>query len=114
MGQFSMRGLQVAQVVKNTSANARDSGFNPWVGNIPGEGNGNPLQYPCLENSMERGAWQAIVHGLVKSRTLLSDFHSLPWRTFNFMTCRVFIVSVSVHSKCSGESSFLLFNHLRN
>ena len=58
----------MAQVVKNISANAGDSGFDPWVGKIPGEGNGNPLQYPCLENSMDRGAWQATVHGFVKSR----------------------------------------------
>ena len=38
-----------------------------------GEGNGNPLQYSCLENSMDRGAWQAIVHGVTESQTLLSD-----------------------------------------
>ena len=44
--------------------------FNPWVGKIPGEGNGNPLQYySCLENSMDRGAWQATVHGVTKSWT---------------------------------------------
>ena len=41
---------------------------------IPGEGNGNPLQYSCLENSMDRGAWWATVHGVAKSRTRLSDF----------------------------------------
>ena len=41
--------------------------------NIPGEGNGNPLQYYCLENPMDRGAWQAIVHGVTKSWTRLSD-----------------------------------------
>ena len=40
-----------------------------------GEGNGKPLQYSCLDNSMDRGAWQAIVHGITKSRTQLSDFH---------------------------------------
>ena len=40
----------------------------PGLGRSPGEGNGYPLQYPCLENSMDRGAWQAIVHGLTKSR----------------------------------------------
>ena len=39
-----------------------------------GEGNGNPLQYPCLGNAMDRGAWQAVVHGVVKSQTRLSDF----------------------------------------
>ena len=50
-------------------------GFDPWVGMIPGEGKGYPLQYPGLENSMER-----IVHGVAKSRTGLSNFHS-PWNT---------------------------------
>ena len=43
----------------------------------PGEGNGNPLQYSCLENPMDRRAWQATVHGFAKSRTRLSDFTSL-------------------------------------
>ena len=42
-------------------------GFDPWVGKIPGEGNGNPLQYSCLENSMDRGDWWAMVHGVAKS-----------------------------------------------
>ena len=44
------------------------------LGLIPGEGNGYPLQYCCLENSMDREAWQAVVHGVAKSRTGLSDF----------------------------------------
>ena len=42
--------------------------FDPWVGKIPGEGNGNPLQYSCLETSIGRGAWQATVHGLTRVR----------------------------------------------
>ena len=41
---------------------------------LPGEGNGNPLQYSCLENPMDGGAWWATVHGVAKSQTLLSDF----------------------------------------
>ena len=45
-----------------------------WVGRSPGEGNGNPLQYSCLENPMDRRAWQATVHGVAKSRTRLSNF----------------------------------------
>ena len=45
--------------------------FNPWVGKIPGEGNGNPFQYSCLENPMERGAWQAMVHRAASSETRL-------------------------------------------
>ena len=47
--------------------------FYPWVKKIPGEGNGNPLQYSCLENSMDRGAWRAIVHGVAKGQTRLSN-----------------------------------------
>ena len=47
--------------------------FDPWVGRPPGVGNGKLLQYSCLENSMDRGAWRAIVHGAAKSRAQLSD-----------------------------------------
>ena len=47
--------------------------FDPWVGRSPGVGNGKLLQYSCLENSMDRGAWRAIVHGAAKSWTQLSD-----------------------------------------
>ena len=55
----------------------RIPGFNPWVRKIPlGEGNGYPFQYSFLENSMNRGAWQAIVHGVAKSWTWLGDFHT--------------------------------------
>ena len=46
-------------------------GFDPWVGKIPGAGNGNPLQCSCLENPTDRGAWRATVHGVAKSRTRL-------------------------------------------
>jgi len=59
-------------VVKNLSANAgdtRDTDLIPGLGRSPGEGNGNPFQYSCLENSMDRGTWQATVHGVAKSWT---------------------------------------------
>ena len=59
-------------VVRNLSANtgdARDVDLTPGLGRSPGEGNGNPLQYSCLENPMDRGAWQAAVHGVTKSQT---------------------------------------------
>ena len=62
-------------MVKNSSANAGDTGDTdliPGMGRSPGVGNGYPLQYPCLENSMDRGAWQATVHGDTKSWTWLS------------------------------------------
>ena len=50
-------------------------GVDLWVGKIPGEGNGNSLQYSCLENLMNRGAWQTRVHGVIKSQTQLSYTH---------------------------------------
>ena len=60
--------------VKASAWNAGDSGSIPGSGRSPGEGNGNPLQYSCLENPMEGGAWWATVHGVPKSWTGLSDF----------------------------------------
>ena len=65
---------QVPLVLKNLPSNAgviRDGGSIPESERYPGEGNGNPLQYSCLENAMDRGAWQATVHRLVKSHTQL-------------------------------------------
>ena len=61
-------------VVKNLSASAGDKSSIPGLGRSPGGGNGNPLQYSCLENLVDRGAWWAAVHGVAKSRTQLSDF----------------------------------------
>ena len=52
---------------KESPGNAGDMGSIPGLGKSPGEGNGNPLQYSCLENSMDKGAWQAIVRGVTKS-----------------------------------------------
>ena len=63
-------------MVKNTPANAgdaRDVGWIPGSGKSPGVGNGNLLQLSCLENPMDRGTWQARVHGVAKSLTQLSD-----------------------------------------
>ena len=54
---------------KESACNAGDLGSIPGLGRSPGEGNGNPLQYFCLGNSMDRGAWWATVHGVAKSRT---------------------------------------------
>ena len=60
--------------VKASACNAGDLGSIPGLGRSPGEGNGNPLQYSCLENPMDGGAWWATVHRVAKSRTQLSDF----------------------------------------
>ena len=64
----SRRGFPGGSVVKNSSANPGDMGSFPGSGRSPGGGNSNPLQYSCLENSMDRGAWRATVHGVTKSQ----------------------------------------------
>ena len=56
-------------MIKNLPANSGDVGSIPGMGRSPGIGNSNSLQYSCLENYMERGAWQATVHGVIKSET---------------------------------------------
>ena len=66
-------------MVKNLPANAgdiRDVGLTPGWERLPGAGHGNPLQYSCLENPIDRGAWWAIVHGVAKSWTSLKRQHS--------------------------------------
>ena len=72
--------FQGGTVVKNLPANAGDTknvGSIPWSGRSPGVGNGNPLQFSCLENSKGRGAWQATVHRITKSRTQLNTEHAI-------------------------------------
>ena len=59
-------GFPHVAVVKNLPANGENTGLIPGWGRSPGEGYGNPLQYYCLENPMDRGAWQAPVHGVTK------------------------------------------------
>ena len=65
--------IQVAPVVKNPPANARDAGSISGLERFPGEGNGDPCQYSCLGNSMSRGGWQATLHGATKSQTRPSN-----------------------------------------
>ena len=67
-------GFPGGSEVKASSSNEGDLGSIPGLGKYPGEGNGNPFQYSCLENSMDGGAWQATVHRVAKSQTRLSDF----------------------------------------
>ena len=64
--QRSFRGCSEDKV---SACNAGDPGSIPGLGRCPGEGNGNPLQYSCLENPMDRGAWRATVHGVTESQT---------------------------------------------
>ena len=71
---YKLQASQVALVVKNLSANAgnlRDADLISGSGRSPGGGHGNPLQYSCLENPMDRGAWWATVYGAAKSQTQL-------------------------------------------
>ena len=70
--------------VKASACNAGDPGSIPGLGRSTGEGNGNPLQYSCLENPMDGGAWWATVYGVSQSRTRLRDF------TFTFRPKLVF------------------------
>ena len=69
---LSNLGVPGGSVSKESSCNAGDPGSIPGLKGSPGGGNGNPLQYSCLENLIDRGAWQATVHGVAKSQTQLS------------------------------------------
>ena len=66
-------GFPCSSVGKESASSAEDLGSIPRLGRSPGEPNGNPLQYPCLENLMDRGAWWAAVHGVTKNWARPSD-----------------------------------------
>ena len=66
-------GFSCSSVGKESACNAGNLGSIPGLGRAPREGNGNPLQYSCLKNPMDRGAWQATVHGVTKSLTQLKQ-----------------------------------------
>ena len=89
---------------KESSCNAGDPGSTPRLGRSPGEGKGNPLQYSRLENSMDRGAWRAMVHGVAKSWTWLSDF-SLSTHTLFTMISTVTLFSKTAKSSSTFQSS---------
>ena len=73
-----MGGFPGGSEDKASACNVGDPGSIPGLGRSPGEGNGNPLQYSCQENPMDREVWRATVHGVAKSQTRLSDFtHTL-------------------------------------
>ena len=77
---FDVSQRQVVLEVKNPLANAgdlRDADLIPGLGRSPGEGCGNPVQYSCLENSVDRAAWQAAVPGVTKSQTRLKQLSML-------------------------------------
>ena len=89
-------------VIKNQPANAgdiRDAGLIPGSGRSPGGGHGNPLQYSCLENPMDRGAWWATVHGVAKTQTQLKQLSTLLcWSWWTLLSCvRLFVTPWTVH-----------------
>ena len=69
-----LKGFPDGSDGKESACNTGDLGLIPGLGRSAGEGNGNLLQYSCLENLMDGGTWQATAHGVAKSRTGLSDF----------------------------------------
>ena len=87
---------------KESTCQCRRCRFDPWVGKIPGGGNGNPLQYSCLENPMEKGAWWAMVHAVAKSQKWLKwlsththlSFHIIPTKQGTAERCLVMIVLI--------------------
>ena len=68
--------LHVVIAIKNPPANAEGMGSIPGLGGSPGRGNGNPPQYSCLDNPMNRGAWRATVHRVAKSQTQLKQLNT--------------------------------------
>ena len=72
LDDLSSEAFPRAQAVKDPPANVGDADSIPELGRSPGGGNGNPLQYSCLENPMGRGAWRATAHGVIMSETQLS------------------------------------------
>ena len=116
-----IRGLPWWLSGKESTCQCRDMGLIPWLGRSPGEGNGNPLQYSWLENPMDMGAWWAIVQGVAKSWTWLSDFtftfeHSLALPFFGagmktdlFQFC-VFQICWPIECSTLTASSFRIWN----
>ena len=95
---------------KASACNAGDPGLIPGSGRSPGEGNGNPLQYSCLENPIDRGAWRAIVHGVAKSWTLLSNTHTHTHTRTHTHTYTHTHVHTHTHTETkNGQLSFQTF-----
>ena len=82
------QGFQGSPSIKEPSCQCKRHGFSPWVGKIPGAEHGNPLQCSCLENPMDRGAWQATVHGVAQSQKQLKRLstHTSPRSNNSEMT----------------------------
>ena len=108
----------MASVVKNLPANAEapgDASSVPGLGRSHGVGNGNPLQYSCLENSMDRGDWQATVHGVIKSRAQPSAMrththtHSPHWKAHpSFCTTQAWVLLAKLWCECAWPTEMAL------
>ena len=104
-------------MVKNQPANAadtRDTGSISGLGRPPGVGNGNPLQYSCLENPMDRGAWQATVHGIAKSQARLSTHTSVTAIIISSVSGRVYALVKSMRKWISAGRSKHKSNNKRS
>ena len=104
-----MTKTEMALVIKNPPANAgdiRDVGLIPGSGRSLEGGHSNPLQYSCLENPMDRGAWWATVHGVTKSQTRLSDYH------FHFLMTNLdsILKSITLLTKVCTVKSYGFFS----
>ena len=102
-------GFPVGSDGKESTCNAGDPGLIPESRRSPAEGNGNPLQYSCLENPMDRGAW-GYVHGVAKSWTRLSDLH------FHFQRRKVPLLGSTVSfvgPSAKGNMKFLIQKWLK-
>ena len=109
----SVEGFPGGSDGKESARNAGDPSSIPGLGKFSGEGNGNPFQYSCLENSMDRGAWWAIVYRVAKSWTWLSDFIftfiQLKYVNWNFdRNLKAHLPSLSHHARNSRTWAFPL------
>ena len=106
-GYYLQLGFISGSDGKEYAYNAGGLGLSPGLGRSPGEGNGYPLQFSRLENSMDKGAWQVIVHGVTKSQTQLSQFHThttnLYWG-FILSPFLVFVLLMEPHFLLMGEA----------
>ena len=105
---YYMSGFPGSLAGKESSCNAGDPSSISELGRSPGEGNGYPLQYSGLENSMDRGAWQATAHGVAKNQTRLSDFH-FPVFTIHQLSGRVLYSSAASFLKSFKNHLWFLF-----
>ena len=96
---------------KASAYNAGDLGLIPGSGRSPGEGNGNPLQYSCLENPMDRGPWGATIHGVAKSQTQLSNFSVCVCPFLNELPCKILLLTSTCISTTRNVSHDQLWPH---